>query len=159
MGLAIVKRIAQLLQPPLHLKSQIGKGSRFGIDVPLSTTDAKESGELAPLANDDETVLFGAVVVVIDDEADTVAALELLLKQWACVVITADCSAQADDKLQCDDIAPDLILSDYRLSCDETGIGAIEKLRSEYSDSGIYQTGSRARERESAIAATADQPT
>ena len=149
LGLAIVKRIAELLQHPLHLKSQIGKGSRFGIDVPLSTAVAKETGELAPLADDDETVLFGAVVVVIDDEADIVAALELLLKQWGCVVITADCGAQAHDKLRCDDIIPDLILSDYRLRDDETGIGAIEELRLTFGENvpALLVTGDTAAER------------
>ncbi len=149
LGLAIVKRIAELLQHPLHLKSQIGKGSCFGIEVPLSTTVAKESGELAPLADDDETVLFGAVVVVIDDEAEIVAALELLLKQWGCVVITADCSAQAYDKLHCDGVAPDLILSDYRLRGDETGIGAIKALRSTFGEQvpALLVSGDTAAER------------
>ena len=149
LGLAIVKRIAELLQHPLHLKSQIGKGSRFGIDVPLSTTAAKESGELVLLTDDDETVLFGAVVVIIDDEAEVVAALELLLKQWGCVVITADCSAQAHDKLQCDGIGPDLILSDYRLRGDETGIGVINGLRSTFGEHvpALLVTGDTAAER------------
>jgi two-component system, sensor histidine kinase len=149
LGLAIVKRIAALLQHPLHLKSQIGKGSRFGIDVPLSTAGAKESGELAPVAVDDETVLFGAVVVIIDDEAEVVAALELLLKQWGCVVITADCSAQAYDKLHCDGVAPDLILSDYRLRGDETGIGVIKGLRSTFGEQvpALLVTGDTAVER------------
>ncbi len=134
LGLAIVKRIAELLQHPLHLKSQIGKGSRFGIDVPLSTTVAKESGELAPVAEDDETVLFGAVVVIIDDEAEIVAALELLLKQWGCRVITADSRTQANEKLHADDLVPDFILSDYRLRENETGISVIQALRTTYGD-------------------------
>ena len=132
MGLAIVKRIAALLNHPLHLTSRIGQGSRFSIDLPIDTVSAEEPGQPALLTADDETALFGAVVVVIDDEADILAAVELLLRQWGCQVIAAESGAQANDKLQAEDLVPDFILSDYRLRNNETGIDVIRALRANY---------------------------
>ena len=130
LGLAIVKRIAALLQHPIALASRVGKGTRFSIDIPISVVSDEGSERPTQLIDKDETALFGVVIVVIDDEADILAAVELLLKQWGCVVIASESGAQAREKLRVEDMVPDIILSDYRLRDDETGITAIRALRS-----------------------------
>jgi two-component system, sensor histidine kinase len=149
LGLAIVKRIAALLQHPIWLISRLGSGSRFGIDVPIAPIHGQEADLTNRIADDDESVLLGTVIVAIDDEADILAALELLLKQWGCVVFSADCGAQAQDKLQRAGVIPDFILSDYRLRNDETGVGAIQALRATYGDAipALLVTGDTAVER------------
>lgn len=149
LGLAIVTRIAALLQHPLRLDSRVGRGSCFGVEVPIGGIHSEEAGLTNQIAYDDDTVLLGTVIVVIDDEADILAALELLLKQWGCVVISADSGVQACDKLQCSGVAPDLILSDYRLRNNETGIGVIGQLRSTFGDNvpALLVTGDTAAER------------
>jgi two-component system, sensor histidine kinase len=134
LGLAIVKRIAALLRHPLHLTSRVGRGSRFSIDMPIVAAATEASEELAPLTHQDETVLFGQVVVTIDDEPDILAAMEALLKQWGCHVIAADSGAEASQKLHAEDVVPNFILSDYRLRNDETGISAIQALRATYGE-------------------------
>ena len=149
LGLAIVKRIAALLAHRVNLTSRLGRGTRFSIDVPIGAIYGDEPGQPTPLTYDDETVLFGAVVVIIDDEVDILAAVELLLKQWGCQVIAADCGAQATEKLKSEDAVPDFILSDYRLRDDETGIGVIQALRTIYGDGipALLVTGDTAAER------------
>jgi two-component system, sensor histidine kinase len=149
LGLAIVKRIAALLHHPLRLDSRVGRGSRFSVEVPIGAIRGEAAGLTNQITYDDDTVLLGTVIVVIDDEADILAALELLLKQWGCVVIAADSGAQAQDKLQRAGIAPDLILSDYRLRDNETGIGVIDQLRSTFGDHvpALLVTGDTAAER------------
>ena len=129
--------------------SRLGRGTRFSIDVPIGAISGDETGQPTPLTYDDETVLFGAVVVIIDDEVDILAAVELLLKQWGCQVIAADCGAQATEKLKAEDAVPDFILSDYRLRDDETGIGVIQALRTIYGDGipALLVTGDTAAER------------
>lgn len=134
LGLAIVKRIAALLAHPLHLNSRVGRGTRFSVEVPISGHCGNATESSTQAVYDDEMALFGVVIVVIDDEAEILAAVELLLKQWGCAVIAADSGAQALLQLQADDKVPDLILSDYRLRDDETGIGAIRALRSIFGD-------------------------
>jgi two-component system, sensor histidine kinase len=130
LGLAIVKRIAALLEHPLHLTSRVDRGTCFGIEIPIKGVSTNNMESSTQAVYDAETVLFGVVIVVIDDEADILAAVKLLLTQWGCVVITAGCAAQAKEKLQAEDRVPDLILSDYCLHDNETGIGAIQSLRS-----------------------------
>ena len=149
LGLAIVKRIAALLAHRVNLTSRLGRGTRFSIDVPIGAMSGDEPGQLIPLAYDDETVLFGAVVVIIDDEVDILAAVELLLRQWGCQVIAADCGEQAIQKLKAGEVDPDFILSDYRLRDDETGISAIHALRTIYGDGipALLVTGDTAAER------------
>ena len=117
--------------------------------MPIGAISGDEPGQLIPLAYDDETVLFGAVVVIIDDEVDILAAVELLLKQWGCQVIAADGGTQATEKLKAEDAVPDFILSDYRLRDDETGIGVIQALRATYGGDipALLITGDTAGER------------
>jgi signal transduction histidine kinase len=47
LGLAIVRRLAQLLQHPLDVRSRLGQGSTFAVDVPIAVNEA-ETAE-APL--------------------------------------------------------------------------------------------------------------
>jgi signal transduction histidine kinase/CheY-like chemotaxis protein len=148
LGLAIVKRIAAMLEHPLHLTSGVGRGTRFSIEIPISGVSDKNAESSTQPDYHDETTLFGVVIVVIDDEADILAAVGLLLKQWGCAVITADSGAQALEKLQAEDLAPDLIVSDFRLRNSETGIDAIRTLRSQFGDGvpSLLLTGDTAAE-------------
>jgi CheY-like chemotaxis protein len=148
LGLAIVKRIAAMLEHPLHLTSGVGRGTRFSIEIPISGVSDKNAESSTQPDYHDETTLFGVVIVVIDDEADILAAVGLLLKQWGCAVITADSGAQALEKLQAEDLAPDLIVSDFRLRNSETGIDAIRTLRSQFGDGvpALLLTGDTAAE-------------
>lgn len=132
LGLSIVKRITALLQHPMHLTSRVGRGSRFSIDVPLEANPIEEIPLSSREDYDNESVLFGVVIIVIDDEVDILVAISLLLKQWGCLVITADSSVQASLELQAEGVTPDIILSDYRLRDDETGITAIRTLQSTF---------------------------
>ena len=131
LGLSIVKRISELLSHPIDVTSRPGRGSKFSITVPLaraSSYQALESGN-SPL---DEAVLVSATVLIIDDEINVLEALEIVLKQWGCYVLTAESKAQALNKLKQEDRAPDAILSDYRLRDGETGIAAIKAIHREW---------------------------
>lgn len=128
LGLAIVRRIGLLLAHPVEVKSRLGRGSKFVVTVPRADILQATFGQgFAPLP--DETVLVGAVVVVIDDEAVVLDAIEIILKQWGCLVVAARSLEAALLALKPLDNAPDAILSDYRLQGPETGIDAIKALQ------------------------------
>ena len=59
-------------------------------------------------------------------------AMEQLLAGWGYEVVTASSGIEAIELLASRPTRPDLIISDYRLRDGETGIAAIENLRSEY---------------------------
>ena len=128
LGLAIVRRIGLLLAHPVEVKSRLGRGSKFSITVPRADVLHTTCGQrLAPFP--DETVLVGAVIVVIDDETVVLDAIEIILKQWGCRVVPVQSLEAAVQALKPLDGAPDAILSDYRLRGTETGVGAIKALQ------------------------------
>ena len=75
LGLAIVRRLADLLKHPIQLKSRVGHGSCFSITVPL----AQATSSVAEVA--DETAAHGAEsgFLLIGEPLDDVTAL---LQRW-----------------------------------------------------------------------------
>jgi signal transduction histidine kinase/CheY-like chemotaxis protein len=127
LGLSIVERSAALLGCALHMQSEPGRGSCFSVDVPrLATRSAAAS---VPALRTLAPRVAGAFVVVIDDEAGTRFALEALFKQWGCHVVSAECADEACAKLREHLRSPDVIISDYRLRNNLTGIMAIRDIR------------------------------
>ena len=134
LGLAIVKRIAHLLGHPTKVASQVGRGSMFSIEVPLAPAAMTQDGTDVAITPIDEGVLVGACVVVIDDEADARDAIQVLLKQWGCFVLTADSGDHALELIRRHEGSVDVILSDYRLREGRTGIEAIQAIEREVGD-------------------------
>ena len=132
LGLAIVKRIGRLLGHPIGVSSRVGRGSKFSVVVPQTqpaNTDKDSGWQLLHLYDE---LLIGACVLVVDDEADARESVELLLKQWGCLVLTADSGERALALAREHDAPPDAILSDYRLRNGETGIEVIRSLEREW---------------------------
>ena len=71
----------------------------------------------------------GGLALVIDDDPMVLLALQTLLEEWGWRVIAAPCLQTAVDRLDEEDASPRLVLSDYRLEGDLTGINVILALR------------------------------
>ena len=148
LGLAIVRRLTQLLDHPLTVRSELGKGSVFAIAAPGADPAAVASmatGEfnLPLLAHD------GGLILVIDDEASIQIAMQSLLETWGYESIAAGSCEEMLERIATHRTAPRLIISDYRLRDNASGIDAIERLRSEYNDEipGMLITGDTAADR------------
>lgn len=129
LGLAIVRRLSQLLNCALTLRSEPGRGSCFEIVVPFATRDSADASETVEVGS-----LATGLVLVIDDEVAIREAMASLLGGWGHEVITAGSGDEAIKRLsQCPD-KPDLIISDLRLRDNENGIEVIDRLRSEYNE-------------------------
>ncbi|HVO45699.1 MAG TPA: hybrid sensor histidine kinase/response regulator [Steroidobacteraceae bacterium] len=112
LGLAIVERLARLLNHPLDMRSVPGKGSVFSIAVPRGR---EEDIIVAPL--DERPTAFdfaGSLILVVDHEPAVCQAMEALLGKWHCDVITARSGTEMKDKLATVRRTPDLIIADYR---------------------------------------------
>lgn len=131
LGLAIVRRLTHLLDCPLAICSQPGRGSCFTVTLPLADASA---GEEPSVKHEEMGALATGLVVVIDDEVAIREAMATLLGGWGYEVITAGSGDDALKRLVTCTISPDLIISDYRLRNSETGTEVIERLRSEYND-------------------------
>jgi CheY-like chemotaxis protein len=74
----------------------------------------------------------GKLMVVIDDDPLVIESTCGLLRNWGCTVVTGDSGGSALAALVKLQRLPDLIISDFRLSCGETGTDAIAQLRSAF---------------------------
>ncbi len=149
LGLAIVKRIASLLDARLHLASRVGRGSCFAIDLPrVELSELAPDAAPAPLAHDTGTLL-GAVIVVVDDEPTSLAALELVLKRHGCRVVPARSAAEALAALTAQELEPAVLVCDYRLRGEETGVLVARKLRNAHGEAlpVVLVTGDTAADR------------
>lgn len=133
LGLSIVKRTAAILQHPIILRSQPGRGSTFGIDVPL--VQESSPALIAPRFSAPDAERFaGAFVLVIDDDKETRFAIEALCGQWGCHVVGADSAEAALETLEAHLRNPDLLICDYRLRGGRNGNAAIELIRRRLED-------------------------
>jgi CheY-like chemotaxis protein len=127
LGLAIVKRLAGLLGHPIGLTSQLGRGSCFWVEAllaqPQATTQASPP-ETERLPGDR---LHGARVLVLDDETSILQSMRNLLEHWGCEVSTASTIDEADHLVQSG--AQDLLIVDYRLAGEVTGLNAASHLQ------------------------------
>lgn len=130
LGLAIVDRIAGILDCPVQVRSQPGRGSVFSIEVPLAQTvlpGPRAEAVLRPVTGDP---LPGRRLLVIDNEESILHSMAALLGQWGCEVVTAVDAATAVREL--DGWVPEVILVDYHLDHGETGCTALKELRKHF---------------------------
>lgn len=133
LGLSIVKRLTRLLDIPLTLKSEPGKGSEFSLVLPAGTKQSSDS-EVLNKQHADSNCLQGLSILVIDDESDVRDGMRTLLEQYRCDVITVDSADTALHHIIKHEWVPDLIVADYRLRDDQKGDAAIERVREEVNE-------------------------
>jgi two-component system, sensor histidine kinase len=147
LGLAIVERLAKLMQAPVRLDSKVGRGSAFSVELPLAADPVERP--LAARAAGAGRRFAGSLVIVIDDEEMILNATRELLEQWQCTVVTAVSGRSAMQKLSTSPRAPDAIVCDYRLRDGENGLSIIDALRSEFNEDipAVLVTGDTGPER------------
>lgn len=127
LGLAIVKRLVNLLQHDLQMYSRPGLGTHFRLRLPFATS--VPTPQLDAVDAQFKTGGAGMRVLVIDDEAVVRRAVEALLSEWGYKVMVAD---SAQEALTILDTAPDVIIADYRLRQNLTGIEAIRAIHTRW---------------------------
>ena len=114
LGLAIVQRIAKRLDHPLVLRSVPGRGSLFGIELPIGhAVPARPSRRALPMLPR-VNGLGGAAVLVIDNDVSILEGMTALLGGWGCRVGVAASAAEALARVAGEG-RPDLIGADDHL--------------------------------------------
>ena len=128
LGLAIVRRIAALLDLGIAVESEPGRGSEFRVGIPASlvTHAAKLEPKAAQAA---APAISGAVILLVEDDDAVRGATELYLRAIGHKPIATASRAEAESALAKGGRVPDLIISDYHLGGGETGVDAIVSVR------------------------------
>jgi signal transduction histidine kinase/DNA-binding response OmpR family regulator len=125
-GLAIVRHLVELHGGSVRAESEgEGRGATFVLRFPLAEPDVGGRGE-APESSVGEPQLHGVRVLVVDDEADARASIELTLKQYGAIVTSVATAAEAIEALEREPI--DALLSDLAMP-GEDGFSLIHKVR------------------------------
>ena len=148
LGLAIVRRLTHLLGHTTTVRSELGRGSVFEIGAPYADAQAVATTQTGEFPSPFLAHGVG-LILVIDDEMAIQIAMKSLLESWGYEAITAGSCEEMLERIATHRTAPRLIISDYRLRDNASGIDAIERLRSEYNDEipGMLITGDTAADR------------
>lgn len=126
LGLAIVRRLAQLLGHQLQLRSVPGRGSVFAIGMAAAAPDHPGvANEPARPPGD----LNGLRVALVDDDPLARAGMESLLRSWGCMMMSAESPEVLLHLIAHSLHRPDLLISDFRLRGTHNGVDTIEAVR------------------------------
>ncbi|MES1944308.1 Na+/proline symporter [Salinisphaera sp. PC39] len=136
LGLAIAERMARLLDHPIDVRSEPGRGTCFSLRVPRGRhpAAAPAAGDWAP-----PDALAGLRLLCIDDDAGVRDGLQALLTGWGCRVdVAAGRAALPADP-------PDAVIVDYHLRGEGNGLALLDELRERWGDElrGIVITADR----------------
>jgi PAS domain S-box-containing protein len=116
LGLAIVAKTAALMGLQIRVHSRIGKGSLFAVELPL--------GAHAPTPRQPILRQQPLRIALVEDNAGVLDALSCALQSRGHQVVAAATGAELLSRLG--NIAPDVIVSDYRLRDGEIGTNVTE---------------------------------
>ncbi len=146
LGLSIVKRLAGLMGAPLGIRSQLGHGTVFTVElppgkaVPAAVTTVPSKGPLG-------LTLEGRLIVVVEDEPAVRSGLEALLRGWGASIASFESVETSTEWARSSPVGskvPDLLIVDYRLENGRNGVEAIVALRERFGTQvpAIVVTGS-----------------
>jgi CheY-like chemotaxis protein len=124
LGLAITKRLAEILDHPLEVQSLTNRGSQFSISVP------RYFGRVLSLPKSKtwqaSSNLTGLTVLYLENSPDSLDAMSALLNNWGCKVNMCATYEQAVNEIRQNIQSCDLILADYRLDESKTGLDFLD---------------------------------
>jgi len=127
LGLAIVQRLATVLDHRVDVRSTPGRGSGFSIELPLtqakgSLPDRSDTPPEKPAAS------FFGTILVIEDEYFVRSGLEQLFESVGLPVVSV-ATGQDALALVSQGLRPDVVVSDFNLSGQMNGVQTIGALR------------------------------
>ncbi|WP_372836127.1 PAS domain-containing hybrid sensor histidine kinase/response regulator [Puniceibacterium confluentis] len=130
LGLSIVDRTCRHLGHKVAVRSKPGVGSVFSIEMEMVAGRAPMPVNLgAAQASFDNDM--NLIVLVVENDPYVLFATTQKLETWGASVLAAKSTAEALTLVRDIGMAPDIILADYQLDGDDTGVQAIRLVREE----------------------------
>ena len=140
LGLAIVDRIAKLLDHEIRMHSEIDRGSTFEVLVPRADRADAVPAFRGLVDKAPASSLDGTIILCVDNEHTILEGMHGLLSKWGASPLIANNSETALEHLRRlgsnGGGYPSILLVDYHLDDDVTGIEVIDELR-EFAETSI----------------------
>ncbi|WP_448205970.1 ATP-binding protein [Azospirillum sp. sgz302134] len=128
LGLAIVQRLSSILDHPVEVRSQPGRGSVFSIEVPVDGAEA-DAEPVRSVADDRVESGGKRLALLVDDDAIVLLGLRDMFREWGYEVMIAGSADQAVERVEAAGRFPDVMLVDYRLREGSVGTEAVLRVR------------------------------
>ncbi|MEM1173397.1 MAG: PAS domain S-box protein [Pseudomonadota bacterium] len=130
LGLAIVRRMADLLGVNVGVESELGIGSCFSLQVPAVESQVAPVEE--PTRKRTNNELSSGLILLIEDNVNVADAWALLLEAEGYTVRKTVSAQETIDLLDVLDESPALVISDFHLAEGSTGVDAINAVRARF---------------------------
>jgi len=132
LGLSIVQRLGKLLDHDVRVRSKLGKGSVFSVEVTLPLDQTKPQSRHP--RHDLDAVAAGVkhhtgTIVVVEDDPEVRELLDLHLTDEGYNTVTAPNGITALTLVTEGALSPDLVLADYNLPNGMNGLHLAAKIR------------------------------
>jgi len=130
LGLSIVDRTCRHLGHKVHVRSKPGVGSTFSIEM-QSAPDRVRAPVSPPEVRAVQDGDMDLIAMVIENDAHVLYATTQKLESWGASVLAASSTEESLALVRDIGMAPDILLVDYQLDGDDTGVRAIQAIRAQ----------------------------
>ncbi|MDJ0909873.1 MAG: PAS domain S-box protein [Woeseiaceae bacterium] len=134
LGLAIVSRLADLLDHKISVSSQPGEGSEFSVMIPVVEAGVEVADEAEDFHSNTSNGGAQGLVVLIEDDVNVADAWGLLLEAEGYRVATAASAKEAKALMYHIADPPALLISDFHLLDGSTGVEAVAAIREHFDE-------------------------
>jgi signal transduction histidine kinase/CheY-like chemotaxis protein len=128
LGLALCRRISDLTGHPIGVRSRLGRGSTFWIDVPLVFPKATAVTTLAVQGDSSST----GCVALIERSEIVMGVLAELLQSWGLVVAAGISGSIVLDECHRNGLVPDVLICDVSHDGSADGVRVAARMRQEF---------------------------
>lgn len=131
LGLSIVQRACRHLGHEVRLQSRRGRGSMFAIDLPMVRRpgEMRSANRAQPVEPMSPHGGLDLIILAIENDPDVLHAMTQRLDSWGAGVLACASTEEALALMEDIGTPPDIIIADYQLNGEDTGVQAIRALR------------------------------